>query len=71
MTTYYKAKVARYDRKMKEDIQSAMTRADDAEKKVGELNVENLKLTEQQSLAQAKAITLEEELTKVKEDLQR
>ncbi|KDO38133.1 hypothetical protein CISIN_1g044377mg, partial [Citrus sinensis] len=34
-------------------------------------NVENLKLLEQESLAQAKAITLEEELTKVKEDLQR
>ncbi|GAY62508.1 hypothetical protein CUMW_218340 [Citrus unshiu] len=38
MTTYYKAKVGRYDRRMKEDIQSAMTSADDAEKKVGELN---------------------------------
>ncbi|GAY58319.1 hypothetical protein CUMW_186150 [Citrus unshiu] len=33
MTTYYKAKVGRYDRKMKEDIQSATTRADVAEKK--------------------------------------
>ena len=33
MTTYYKAKVGRYDRKMNEDIQSAMTRADVAEKK--------------------------------------
>ncbi|XP_052290948.1 uncharacterized protein LOC127900342 [Citrus sinensis] len=71
MTTYYKAKVGRYDRKMKEDIQSAITRADAVEKKAGELNVENLKLIEQESLAQAKAITLEEELTKVKEDLQR
>ncbi|XP_052290940.1 uncharacterized protein LOC127900338 [Citrus sinensis] len=71
MTTYYKAKVGRYDRKMKEDIQSATTRADVAEKKAGELNLENLKLIEQESLAQAKAITLEEELTKVKEDLQR
>ncbi|KAH9704334.1 hypothetical protein KPL70_011414 [Citrus sinensis] len=71
MTTYYKAKVGRYDRKMKEDIQSATTRANVAEKKAGELNVENLKLLEQESLAQAKAITLEEELTKVKEDLQR
>ncbi|XP_024037062.1 uncharacterized protein LOC112097038 [Citrus clementina] len=70
MATYYKAKVGRYDRKMKEDIQSATTRADVAEKKAGELNVENLKLIEQESLAQAKAITLEEELTKVKEDLQ-
>ncbi|GAY65894.1 hypothetical protein CUMW_244540 [Citrus unshiu] len=49
MATYYKAKVGRYDRKMKEDIQSATTRADVAEKKAGELN----------------------ELTKVKEDLQR
>ena len=47
-----------------------MTRADDAEKKVGELNLENLNLIEQESLAQAKTITLEEELTKVKEDLQ-
>ncbi|XP_024042226.1 uncharacterized protein LOC112099246 [Citrus clementina] len=71
MTTYYKAKVGRYDRKMKEDIQSERTRADDAEKKAGELNLENLKLIEQESLAQAKAITLEEELTKIKEDLQR
>ncbi|GAY51663.1 hypothetical protein CUMW_135930 [Citrus unshiu] len=49
MTTYYKAKVGRYDRKMKEDIQSAMTRADCSEKKARELN----------------------ELTKVKEDLQK
>ncbi|KAL9462564.1 hypothetical protein AB3S75_000545 [Citrus x aurantiifolia] len=71
MATYYKAKVSRYDRKMKGDIQSATTRADVAEKKAGELNLENLKLMEQESLAQAKAITLEEELTKVKEDLQR
>ncbi|XP_024038313.1 uncharacterized protein LOC112097354 [Citrus clementina] len=71
MTTYYKAKVGRYDRKMKEDIQSAMTRADVAEKKARELNLENLKLIEQESLAQAKAISLEEELTKIKEDLQR
>ena len=71
MTTYYKAKVGRYDRKIKEDIQSVMTRADDVEKKAGELNLENLKLIEQEFLAQAKAVTLEEELTKVKEDLQR
>ncbi|XP_024041977.1 uncharacterized protein LOC112099107 [Citrus clementina] len=71
MTTYYKAKVGRYDRKMKEDIQSATSRADVAEKKAAELNLENLKLIEQESLAQAKAITLEEELTKVQEDLQR
>ncbi|KAL9425855.1 hypothetical protein AB3S75_032760 [Citrus x aurantiifolia] len=71
MTTNYKAKVGRYDRKMKGDIQSATTRADEAEKKAGELNIENLKLIEQESLAQAKAITLDEELTRVKEDLQR
>ncbi|KAL9432539.1 hypothetical protein AB3S75_027552 [Citrus x aurantiifolia] len=71
MTTYYKAKVGRYERKMKGDIQSATTRADEAEKKAGELNIENLKLIEQESLAQAKAITLDEELTRVKEDLQR
>lgn len=71
LTTYYKAKVGRYDRKMKEDIQLATTRADVAEKKAWELNLENLKLIEQESLAQAKAISLEEELTKVKEDLQR
>ncbi|KAL9460238.1 hypothetical protein AB3S75_003444 [Citrus x aurantiifolia] len=56
---------------MKEDIQSAVTRADAAEKKAGDLNLENLKLMEQESLAQAKSITLEEELTKVQEDLQR
>ena len=60
MTTYYKAKVGRYDRKMKEDIQLATTRADVVEKKAGDLNLENLKLIEQESLAQAKAITLEE-----------
>ncbi|KAL9441176.1 hypothetical protein AB3S75_019786 [Citrus x aurantiifolia] len=71
MTTYYKAKVGRYDRKMKGDIQSATTRAEEAEKKAGELNIENLKLIEQESLAQVKAITLDEELTRVKEDLQR
>ena len=51
MTTYYKAKVSRYDRQMKEDIQSATTRADVTEKRAGELNVENLKLIEQESLA--------------------
>ena len=71
MTTYYKAKVGRYNRNMKEDIQPAMTKVDDAEKKEGELNLENLKLIEQESLTHAKAITLEEELTKVKEDLER
>ena len=46
MATYYKAKVGRYDRKMNEDIQSAMTKADAAEKKAGDLNLENLKLME-------------------------
>ena len=56
---------------MKEDIQSVMTRANAVEMKVGELNVENLKLIEQESLTQVKAITLEEEPTKVMEDLQR
>ena len=71
MATYYKAKVGRYDRKMKEDIQSAMIKTDAAEKKAGDLNLENLKLIERESLAQAKAITLEDELAKVKEDLQR
>ena len=71
MATYYKAKVGCYDRKMREDIQSAKTKANAAEKKAGDLNPENLKLIERESLAQAKAITLEEELTKVKEDLQR
>ncbi|XP_015380621.1 uncharacterized protein LOC107174338 [Citrus sinensis] len=71
MATYYKAKVGRYDRKMREDIQSAKTKANAAEKKAGDLNLENLKLIERESLAQAKAITLEKELTKVKGDLQR
>ena len=71
IATYHKAKVACYDRKMKDDIQSAMTKVDAAEKKAGDLNLENLKLIERESLAQAKPITLEEELTKVKEDLQR
>lgn len=70
MTTYYKAKVGRYNRKMKEDIQSAKSKANAVEKKTGDLNIENLKLIEQASLAQAKAITLEEELNKVKEDLE-
>ncbi|GAY45937.1 hypothetical protein CUMW_093160 [Citrus unshiu] len=46
MTTYYKAKVGRYDRKMKEDIQSATTRADVAEKRPGELNEELTKVKE-------------------------
>ena len=71
MATYYKAKVGCYDRKMKEDIQSAKTKANAVEKKAGELNLENLKLVERESLAQAKAITLEDKLTKVREDLQR
>ncbi|KAL9414469.1 hypothetical protein AB3S75_042857 [Citrus x aurantiifolia] len=70
MATYYKAKVDRYDRKMKEDIQLARAKADAIEKRAGDLNLENLKLIERESLAQAKAITLDEELTKVKEDLQ-
>ena len=70
MATYYKAKVGRYDRKMKEDIQSVKSRADTAEKKAGDLNLENLKLIEQSSLVEVKTITFEEELNKVKEDLQ-
>ena len=71
MATYYKAKVGRYDRKMRKDIQSAKNKADAAEKKVGDLNLENLKLIERESLVQAKSITLEQELNKVKENLQR
>ncbi|XP_024042995.1 uncharacterized protein LOC112099754 [Citrus clementina] len=71
MATYYKGKVGRYDRKMREDFQSAKNKADAAEKKAGDLNLENLKLIEWESLAQAKAITLEKELNKVKEDLQK
>lgn len=70
MATYYKAKVDCYDCKMKEDIQSAKSKADAAEKKTRDLNLENLKLIKQASLAQAKAIILEEELSKVKEDLE-
>lgn len=70
MATYYKAKVGHYNRKMKEDIQSAKRKADAAEKKARDLNPENLKLIKQSSLAEAKAITLEEELNKVQEDLQ-
>lgn len=65
MATYYKAKVGRYDHKMKNDIQSAISKADAAEKKAGDLNLENLMLIEQASLAQAKAITLKEKLNKV------
>ena len=71
MATYYKAKVGRYDQKMREDIQSAKIKANAAEKKEEDLNLENLKLIEREYLVQAKTITLEEELTKVKEDLQR
>ena len=70
MATYYKLKVGRYDRKIKNDIQSARSKADVAEKRAGDLNLENLMLIEQASLAQAKAITLEEKLNKVEEDLQ-
>ena len=69
MATYYKAKVGRYDRKMKENLQSAKSRADAAEKKAGDLNLKNLKLIERKSLTQANAITLEEKLNKVKDDL--
>ena len=71
MATYYKANVGCYDRKMREDVQSAKNKAHVAEKKARDLNLENLKLIERESLAQAKGITLKEELTKVKEDLQR
>ena len=70
MAIYYKAKVGRYDQKIKEDIQSTKSRADAAEKKARDFNLKNLKLIERESLAQAKAIILEEELNKVKEDLQ-
>lgn len=52
MATYYKMKIGRYARKMKNDIQSAKNRADAAEKKVGDLNLENLKLMEHASLVQ-------------------
>ena len=71
MATYYKAKVGRYNRKMRDDVQSAKNKADVAEKKARDLNLENLKLIEWESLTQAEAITLDEELTKVKQDLQR
>ena len=70
MATYYKAKVDRYDCKMKEGIQSTKSKAGAVEKKTGDLNLENLKLIKQTSLTQAKAIILEEELSKVKEDLE-
>ena len=55
---------------MKKYLQSARNKVDVAEKKAGDLNLENLKLIERESLAHAKAITLEDELNKVKEDLQ-
>lgn len=70
MITYYKVKVGHYDQKIEEDIQSAKSKVDTTKKKVGDLNLENLKLIEQASLVQAKAITHEEELNKVQEDLQ-
>lgn len=60
MTTYYKTNVGCYNYKMKDDIQSAKNKADATEKKRGDLNLKNLKLVEQTSLTQAKAITLEE-----------
>ena len=69
MDIYSKVTIDRYDRKMKEEVQSAKNKDDAVEKKAGDLNLKNLKLIEQESLAQAKAITLEEELTRVKEDL--
>lgn len=58
MATYYKANVGSYDRKMKEDIQSTGSKVDAEEKKIGYLNLENLKLIEQVSLVQKNAITL-------------
>lgn len=60
MTTYYKVKVGRYDHKMKYNIQSTKNEADAIEKKARDLTLENLKLVEQTSLAQANVITLEE-----------
>ena len=51
MATYYKVKVSRYDRKMREDVQLAKTRADAAEKKAGDLNLENLSCRQRQSLS--------------------
>lgn len=69
LATYYKAKVGRYDKKMNDDIQTTKNRADDAEKRSGELNLENLKLVEQMSLSEAKAIVLERDMTVIKEEL--
>ena len=71
MAIYYKSKLGRYDQKMRKDVKSAKTKADTAEKKAGDLNLENMKLIERESLAQARTITLEKELTKVREDLHR
>lgn len=68
LTTYYKAKVGRYDKKMKDDIQTTKNRADDVEKRSGELDLENLKLVEQMSLSEAKAIVLKREMTVIKEE---
>ena len=51
MDTYYKVKVGHYDRKIRGDVQSAKNKADAAEKKAGDLNFENLKLIERESLA--------------------
>lgn len=70
MATYYQAKVDRYNRKIKEDIQSAKSKIDAVEKKARDLIPKNLKLIKQAFFAQAKAITLEEELSKDKEDLE-
>lgn len=44
MATYYKAKVDRYNRKIKEDIQSAKSKIDAVEKKARDLIPKNLKL---------------------------
>ncbi|KAH9647643.1 protein DMR6-LIKE OXYGENASE 2 [Citrus sinensis] len=51
-------KVGRYDWKMKEDIQLPMTKADAAEKKAGDLNLENLKLIEQKVMYEAQLKSL-------------
>lgn len=64
-----KQKFVRYDKKVKDDIQTTKNRVDVAEKRSRELNLENLKLMEQMSLSEAKAIDHERGMTVIKEEL--
>lgn len=62
LATYYKAKVGRRDRKMKDDLEVSNKKAIATEKRSEELNVYNMKLVEQISLFEAKTDDLGREL---------